>query len=135
MKKILIVEDELAYVHLLRNKLRPDYQILHAQDGRIGLAKAKSEKPDLILLDIVMPAMDGLTALNELRKDTWGKTAKVILLTNLEANDRIVMKVSEDLPTYYCIKSDVTLDDLLDKIKELLEEQDRSRTTIESPNF
>ncbi len=123
MKTILLIEDELAYVRILRDKLRLKYEVLHAQDGQIGLAKAKTEKPDLILLDIVMPMMDGLTTLKELRKDAWGKTAKVILLTNLEAKDSIVVKVTEYLPAYYFVKSDTRLNDLLGKIDELLEDK------------
>lgn len=119
MKKILIIEDELAYVRILRDSLRLKYEVLHAQDGRIGLAKAKTEKPDLILLDILMPIMDGLTTLKELRKDAWGKTAKVILLTNLATKDSIDIKA----PTYYIVKSDIKLSDLFDKINELLEDK------------
>jgi len=120
MKKILIIEDELAYVRVLRDSLGPTYEVSDAQDGEAGLAMAIKEKPDLILLDIRMPKMDGMTVLREIRKDAYGKTAKVILLTNLEANDDIVAQVTKDLPTYYFVKSDVKLNDLLRKIQELI---------------
>ena len=120
MKKILIIEDELAYVNLLRDKLEADYEVLEASDGQKGLKLAIKNKPDLILLDIRMPIMDGMTMLGELRKDAYGKNAKVILLTNLEANDTILKQVVKDQPVYYFVKSDVKLDDLLKKIKELL---------------
>ena len=120
MKKILIIEDELAYVQLLHDKLTHIYEVVDAQDGAKGLALAKKEKPDLILLDIRMPIMDGMTVLKELRRDEYGRSAKVILLTNLEASETILKQVVEDQPTYYFVKSDVTLDDLLNKVKELL---------------
>ncbi len=120
MKKILIIEDELAYVRLLRDNLAQAYEVLAAQDGEKGLDVAKKEKPDLILLDIRMPKMDGMTVLEELRKDPYGKSAKVILLTNLEANEKIIAQVTKDLPTYYFVKSDIKLSDLIDKIRELL---------------
>jgi len=120
MKKILIIEDELAYVRVLRDSLEPTYEVSDAQDGEEGLTMAIKEKPDLILLDIRMPKMDGMTVLREIRKDAYGKTAKVILLTNLEANDDIVAQVTKDLPTYYFVKSDVKLNDLLRKIQELI---------------
>ena len=94
MKKILIIEDELAYVRVLRDSLEPTYEVSDAQDGEEGLTMAIKEKPDLILLDIRMPKMDGMTVLREIRKDAYGKTAKVILLTNLEANDDIVAQVT-----------------------------------------
>ena len=122
MKKILIVEDELAYVKLLKDSLNHSYKVLDANDGQQGLALAKKEKPDLVLLDVRMPRMDGLTMLRELRKDAYGRQAKVILLTNLEANDKVVMQVTRDLPTYYFVKSDVALYDLLDKVRDLVQE-------------
>lgn len=123
MKKILIVEDELAYLNLLRNQLREQgYTVIEAIDGKKGLQKAKSEKPDLILLDIRMPVMDGMTMLDLLRQDPSGKKTKVIMLTNLEPDDRIINKVVSDQPSYYCVKSDVKFSDLLEKIKELLAE-------------
>ncbi len=120
MKKILIIEDELSYVRLLQSQLSHDYEVLEAADGKSGLALARKEHPDLILLDIILPIMDGMAMLKELRKDPYGRTAKVILLTNLEANDEIVDQVTKDLPVYYFIKSDVKLADLLAKIKTLL---------------
>ncbi len=124
MKKILIVEDELAYVRLLRDKLGHNYDVVHAGDGEEGLKQALKQKPDLILMDLRMPKMDGLAALKELRKDTYGKRVKVILLTNLEATDKVVIQVTKDLPVYYFVKSDVELDYLLEKIQDLLREED-----------
>ena len=118
MKKILIVEDEQAYVHLLRDKLVHGYEVLHAPDGEEGLQLALKQHPDLILLDIRMPKMDGLTVLKKLRKYKHGKEAKVILLTNLEASDKIVMQVTRDLPTYYFVKSNVELDYILEKDRQ-----------------
>ena len=120
MKTILIIEDELAYVKLLTDKLSAKYKILSAGDGQSGLQLAIKEHPDLILLDIKMPIMDGMAMLKELRNDAYGKVAKVILLTNLEANDTIVMQLVEEEPTYYFVKSDVKLEDVIDKIEELL---------------
>jgi CheY-like chemotaxis protein len=123
MKKILIIEDELAYSKLLNDQLASrSYKIITAYDGQEGLAKAKKEKPDLILLDIRMPKMDGLTMLKILRKDTKGKKIKTILLTNLEPDETIVHKVVDDQPAYYFVKSDTKLEDLIKKIDELLDE-------------
>lgn len=120
MKKILIIEDELSCVKLLRDKLANNYKVLDAQDGEKGLDIAKKEKPDLILLDIKLPIMDGMAMLRELRKDSYGKEAKVILLTNVEANETIIKQVIKDKPVYYFVKTDIKLDDLLRKIKEVL---------------
>lgn len=60
MKTILIIEDELAYINLLRDKLEANYNVLIASDGQTGLKLAIDHKPDLILLDIRMPIMDGM---------------------------------------------------------------------------
>lgn len=121
MKKILIVEDELAYLNLLCNQLTAKgYKVIEAINGKIGLAKAKKEKPDLILLDIRMPVMDGMTMLNLLRQEKTIKSTKVIMLTNLEPSDKILEAAIKDQPTYYFVKSDMQFSELLTKIKELL---------------
>jgi DNA-binding response OmpR family regulator len=123
MKKILVVEDELAYLKLLNSQLtEKGYTVIEAINGKKGLAKAKSENPDLILLDIRMPVMDGMAMLDLLRKEEAGKKTKVIMLTNLEPDDKIIGKVVSDQPSYYFVKSDIQFDDLLAKIKELLAE-------------
>ena len=121
MKKILVVEDESAYLDLLRNQLVGlGYTVVVAKDGKQGLEKAKAQQPDLIILDIRMPVMDGMTMLSLLRKDSKTKHTKVIMLTNLEPDKKIIDKVVKDQPLYYCVKSDVKFSDLLAKIKELL---------------
>lgn len=121
MKKILIVEDEIAYLKLLNSQLTSrGYTVIEAIDGQKGLEKAKSENPDLILLDIRMPVMDGMAMLALLRKDQERKKTKVIILTNLEPDDKIIGEVVADQPSYYFVKSDIQFDDLLEKIKDLL---------------
>ncbi len=125
MKKILVVEDEIAYLKLLNSQLTErGYEVIEAINGKIGLEKAKSENPDLILLDIRMPVMDGMAMLKELRKEEAGKKTKVIMLTNLEPDDKILAEVVADQPTYYFVKSNIQFNDLLEKIKELFEEKE-----------
>lgn len=94
--------------------------MLDAENGVIGLELALKYKPDIILLDIRMPQMDGMTMLHALRKDPYGAKAKVIMLTNFEPDNSIIGKLVKDAPTYYCVKSDTSLDDLIDKITTLL---------------
>src|SRR3989344_1050708 len=107
MKKILVVEDELAYLKLLNSQLtEKGYTVIEAINGKIGLEKAKKENPDLILLDIRMPVMDGMAMLDLLRKEEAGKTTTVIILTNLEPDDKILGEVVRDQPSYYFVKSD-----------------------------
>ncbi|MEK7452400.1 MAG: response regulator [Patescibacteria group bacterium] len=85
---ILICEDEPLIQSVYHKYLaQQGYEILTANNGKIGLKIAKEKHPDLILLDILMPVMDGLTTLRELRKDAWGKNANVLVLTNLSMAD------------------------------------------------
>lgn len=121
MQKVLVVEDELAYSKLLLDQLTAKgYEVIVAEDGEKGLAMAKKEKPNLIILDIRMPKMDGMTMLNQLRKDELGKKTKVIILTNLEPDDKMIGGVVTDQPLYYFVKSDIQFNNLLEKIKESL---------------
>lgn len=125
MKKILVVEDELAYLKLLEDRLKAeDYEVITAMDGKQGLESALKNRPDLIVLDIRMPVMDGMAMLDELRKQSeYGEKVIVILLTNLEPDGVIIKKVAVDQPTYYLIKSEVKLEELMAKIKEVFEKK------------
>ena len=123
MKKILLIEDELSFLKILSSQLiKAGYTVTQATNGKEGLKKAKSDNPDLIILDIKMPIMDGLTMLNLLRQEDPDKKTKVIILTNIEPDDKIIKKVINDQPLYFFIKSDTKLKDLLAKIKVILAE-------------
>lgn len=123
MKKILIVEDEKVFLKLLSAQLsKRGYRVFEADNGQKGLEEAKRENPDLILLDVRMPVMDGMTMLEQLRQVEVGKKMKVIILTNYEPDDRIVGQVMDDKPTYFFIKSNIELSFLFEKIAELLAE-------------
>ena len=116
-KKILIVEDEKSLLKGLTIKFSKEgFSVFGAQDGKAGLRLALSKKPDLILLDIVMPVMDGITMLKELRKDKWGKSAIVFLLTNLEDADKTTQSIEQNAAAYL-VKSNWTLNDLVQQIK------------------
>lgn len=121
-KKILIVEDEQALTLALNEKLtREGFELVNAGNGEDGLRLALKERPDLILLDIIMPRMDGITMLKKLREDKWGKTVEVIILTNLSD----IAKVQEALEqgtTDYLVKSDWKIEDVVARVKEKLHE-------------
>lgn len=117
MKKILIVEDEPVLLKDLSDKfLKEGFEVLSAKDGQEGLAVAFKEHPDLILLDIVMPIMDGMSMLYELRRDLWGKDVEVILLTNLSEADKIAQSYGQGVHDYL-VKSDWSLNDIMEKVK------------------
>jgi DNA-binding response OmpR family regulator len=120
-KTILIVEDEEDLSQALSDELfHAKYDVLVAKNGQEGLRIALKNHPDLILLDIVMPEMDGMTVLKKLRADSWGKKAPVIMLTNLSATDKILQGVAENEPSYYMIKSDWKIADIVARIHEQL---------------
>lgn len=119
-KKILIVEDELSLRNALRDKLLSEnFAVLEAKNGEKGLAVALREHPDLILLDIIMPVMDGISMLKKLRGDEWGKDAPVIILTNLSDSKSISDSMNENI-TNYLVKSDWKLEDIVKIVRERL---------------
>ena len=98
-KKILIVDDEPNIVSLLAARLRANgYEIVSAEDGLVGLEKAKTEKPDLIILDLMLPKMDGYKVCGLLKKDTRYSKIPIILFSARaqEADVRLGEEVSAD---------------------------------------
>jgi len=82
-KKILLIEDEQLMIDLLERKLTQEgYEILVAKDGNEGLEKMRKEKPDLILLDIIMPRMGGFEVMEEMGKEEDLKKIPVIIISN-----------------------------------------------------
>ncbi|MCX6762410.1 MAG: response regulator [Candidatus Moranbacteria bacterium] len=120
-KTILIVEDELPMLKALADKFALEgFEILEAKDGEEGLKTATSKKPDLIILDIFMPVMDGKVMFQKLRGDEWGKTVPVIILTNLNPDDKTLDDLMKNGPSYYFIKSKWKLEELVSKVKKEL---------------
>ncbi len=83
MAKIAIIEDDQAVAQMYRMKFEADgHEIATAANGRLGLELVETFKPDIILLDIMMPDMPGDEMLKQLRQTEWGKSIKVVVLTN-----------------------------------------------------
>jgi DNA-binding response OmpR family regulator len=120
-KKILIVEDESPLRNAVSDILSFEgFQVFQAKNGQEGLDIALKEKPDLILLDLMMPVMDGLTMLEKLREDKpYGAQAAVILLTNINDPDKVAQATSAG--SYdFLVKSDWNIEDVVRKIKARL---------------
>ena len=118
-KKVLIAEDEPAMRNALMDKFkREGCVVVGAENGGIALNLAATEKPDVILLDILMPVMDGMKVLSQIREGSeWGKKVPIIVLTNLPANEEIMGKIAQSEPSYYLIKSDWKLDEVAEKVR------------------
>lgn len=125
-KKVLIVEiveDEDAMLNALADKFKREgfAEPLTARNGEDGLAIALREHPDLLLVDILMPKMDGLTMLKKIREEgDWGKTVKAIILTNFDTTDSMLKDVAFSEPSYYLLKSNWRIEDVIAKSKEVL---------------
>ncbi len=94
-KKILVVDDELNTRRLVRSILAEDYAVLEATDGKKAVERTRTERPDLILMDIMMPGMDGYTSLHKIKADPVTKAIPVVMLTavGFELN----VKLSQEL--------------------------------------
>lgn len=120
MAKILFVEDEEALQKSLSKTLEIDgFDVVNAYDGVAGFETAKKEKPDLILLDLILPKIDGFEVLKRLKNDPDTKDIPVIILTNLE-QVQSVEKTIEFGPLNYLVKANYNLDEIVAKIKEVL---------------
>ncbi|QQR82808.1 response regulator transcription factor [Candidatus Campbellbacteria bacterium] len=119
-KTILVVEDETPLRNALCDKLAGEgFHTLPAKNGVEGLQVALQEHPDLILLDVVMPLMDGVMMLQKLRADTWGAGAHVIILTNLSDTDSVAKAMDQEV-FEYIIKSNIKIEELVKRVKEAL---------------
>ena len=130
MKKVLIADDDLTFQRTMSDKLkRAGYAVISAMDGEVGLKKAIEEKPDLLLLDVKMPKMDGITLLKALRSNKDVPKVPVLITSNLEGTDNIAEGVSLGVKGYI-IKSNETLDTLLREIEAILSPEKKFETVI-----
>lgn len=115
-----IVEDEGILLKAMASQFdRTEFHVFTAQDGEQGLEVALREHPDLILLDLLMPKMDGIHMLKQLRTDAWGKTVPVIILTALKGEAEVA-KVMELGAFDYLVKSDYNISEVVSKVKQKL---------------
>jgi len=122
MSKILFVEDEPNLQKAISEVLvQEGYKVFGAADGEEGLAMAKKEEPNLILLDLILPKKDGFEVLKELKADEKLKNIPVIVLTNLEGVGD-VEKALELGATTYLVKANYDLEDVLKTVKSQIKE-------------
>jgi DNA-binding response OmpR family regulator len=122
--KVLIVEDEEILLTALSEELRQEgFEVIGAKDGMEGVEKTASEKPDLVLLDLVMPKLDGLGALKQMKANPETKNIPVMILTNLSDYDKISEGLSMGAMDYL-VKANYRLEELVAKIKTVLERKE-----------
>lgn len=118
--KILLVEDDESISWIYKTKLESaGYGVILAKNGAEGLDLAKTELPNIILLDVIMPQIDGFTALQELKKNESTKNIPVIMLTNLGTDeDKIKGFVLGAID--YIVKANFTPTQIIEKIKQYI---------------
>lgn len=121
MKKILFIEDESSLQKAIGEVLKQEgFEVSSALDGQEGLEKLKEERPDLILLDLILPKLDGFEVLKRIKVDPKIKNIPVIVLTNLEGSGD-VEKALELGATTYLVKANYELADVVEKVKQTLQ--------------
>jgi DNA-binding response OmpR family regulator len=120
MTKIAIIEDDAVISQMYRMKFEAEgYEVQMAANGRLGVELVGKMRPDIILLDLRMPEMDGAEALTQIRKKDWGKNIPVLILTNVGVEE--APKELENLNVLsYIVKADLTPRQVTEKVKEAL---------------
>lgn len=120
-KKIVIVEDDKFLADSIKAKLQQEgYRVVEAADGKAGLDAINREKPDLVVLDLIMPVMSGNTMLHELRKIPAYSTLPVVVLTNAGTVDNMHNTMFYDHAVDFIVKSNVTLEEIAVRVKRYL---------------
>ena len=120
LKKILIIDDELSILNGIYDKFTHEgFSVVKAIDGADGLGKALKDHPDFILVDNLMPETDGFYFIENIRKDEWGKNAKVIMWSN--SHDANTIKRAKELGVVdFMIKSEWEYRDIVKKARETI---------------
>jgi DNA-binding response OmpR family regulator len=123
MPKIVIAEDDkLVAQSLAQSFQEAEFQVVSAFDGEEAVAKIKAEKPDVILLDIMMPKLDGISVLWEVKADAELSSIPVVMLTNL-SDPATISKILEAGVTDYLLKSEQSMNQIVSKVKEVMGRQ------------
>jgi len=119
-KKILIIEDDKFIRDLISTKLaQENYEVLEAKSGKEGIQKIKKEKPDLVLLDLILPEIDGFEVLARIKTDPTIASIPVVILSNLDQKEHI-QKCEKMGAVAYFVKAHLTPTELIEKIKNFI---------------
>lgn len=116
-KTILIIEDSIDLADSLEDVLKlKGFHPLKANDGKTGLDLALAEKPDLILLDLRLPDMDGFEILKNLKNDPWGKEARILIITASDLNEKNMTEINIDAADII-YKSRSSISDIVSRVE------------------
>lgn len=119
-RRILIVEDNLTLLALLKERIKEEgWEVLTAIDGNEAAEKIGKERPDVVLLDLLLPKRDGLSVLKEMRQKPQTAGIPVVVLTNLSDGETVTAVAAEG-GTDFLVKTEYTLDDVVGRIRQRL---------------
>jgi DNA-binding response OmpR family regulator len=119
-KKILIIEDEKDLRFFIIRALKEEgFEVIEAIDGEEGIEKAKKEKPDLILLDLLLPGISGYEVLARIKKDPEMEMIPVLILSNLGQQEEVEKGLKLGAVDYL-IKANFTLDEIVERVKKII---------------
>ena len=120
---VLIVEDDVFLAEIYQKKFEMEgFKVSTANNGEKGLSDIQKKKPDIVLLDILLPKLDGFAVLEELKKDPAVKDVPVILLTNLGQKDDVQRGLDEGASDYL-IKTHFKPSEVVDKVRKILQKK------------
>lgn len=119
MSKILIIDDEPAVISNLEQALKDNHEVMTVASGKEGLERVRSHQPDLVILDVMLPDLNGIEILKEINNDETIITSNVVILTNL-SDQETVSKVIAAGGREYLVKTDLALAEIVEKIESLL---------------
>lgn len=129
-KKVLIVEDDQAFYNLCSTELTlKGYDVVHVPDGNMAVSRIREENPDLILLDIILPGINGLDILKELKEAEETSEIPIIMLTNFGTEDNISRAVESGADDYL-MKYNLVPSELPDKLAPYLGEESDSGVSL-----
>jgi len=132
---ILVAEDDKMYAKVYQNKLTKEgYTVTVVSNGTEAIKMAKEIHPDLILLDLIMPEMDGFEVLKKIKEDPVTKDVKVVVMSNLGQDSDIIRAKALGSVDYF-VKANVSIMDVMTKIRTYVDESVKDiATTTESTN-
>ena len=130
MNKILIVEDDWALYNLYKTELMlANYQVSNVADGNLATDAVKVQKPDLVLLDLMLPGKNGLEIMQEIRADDAAKDTKIVMLTNF-GDEENVSTALEYGALDYIMKYKIVPEELSNKVAAILGDQSKSTVSV-----
>ena len=118
LKKVLIIEDDIPVLKALTDKCKLEgFKVVGVRDGKAAFDTCVKEKPDLVLLDLILPGVDGLTVLEKMRMADETKYVPVIVLTNV-SNEKVEEACKKFGVSYFMVKTDWKLEEVVKKAKE-----------------